>query len=972
MRRAQLSRPFLTRAALAVALVVTAGQAGIAAQEAVCLAPGFPDEPVALAGMTSFDGIRGPSIARGPGEFAVVARPLDYPWDRLLFRISDSGALLGAPTVLSAADSGGLPDSSSVVWNGSEYAVAWYERGLGRVVAVRVSATGQMVGPLLDLPAGSDDHAGGPGLAWNGSEYGVLYIDDPTPAESRLLFARVSAEGALTGPPQVLAQGRPQAARIAAGADGGFGVVWGAPDTLSQQRVHFRALAANGTPVGSETLSADPQSVAGFPEVTAAGDRYAVAWAFDQGIRVAFLTSAGAVDGAILHLTETAGPPGASLAWTGSELMVVWGTFRDDNDMHARRVAPDGTLAGSEARLTSTGTTPVPGGIAWAGSFFGVAWASGFDAGQEGRFGILGCACTDADGDLRSICSGDCDDDDPTVYPGGAEVCDGADNDCDGGIDEGLDVTIQCGVGTCLRTAVLCTAGVPAPCSPGVPLPEECNGLDDNCDGLVDNDIDTDGDGSTDCVDCAPTDPNISPGAPERCNGRDDNCNQEADEGLAVPIQCGVGPCFRTVTFCVAGVPATCSPGVPLPEDCNGVDDDCDGVIDNGDPDGDGSWVCVDCAPLNPLVHPGAAEQCNGQDDDCDQAVDEGLGVSVFCGVGECRRSVVACVNGTPNACIAGLPQPDICNGLDDNCDGALDNGDSDVDGYTDCVDCAPFTWAIHPGAAEICNGLDDNCDQMVDDFPGADLDGDGVAVCDNCPQTANPGQEDEDHDGFGDTCDTCPSVPNSSADSDLDGFPDACDLCPFYRYETTDADEDGIGAACDNCPDIPNPGQENADNDAYGDVCDQCPLGNVFNYDTDADTLADECDNCPFNPNLDQTDVNRDGQGDACDPDDGLLMIWVTRPDEVDWDSEPTFLSFDVYRGDLDVLKATGESTQDPAVVPWAARFCGRVEPFLEDDPPPVGKGVFYHVAVTTVTGYVGIGDDSAGHPRLNAHPCP
>jgi len=135
---------------------------------------------------------------------------------------------------------------------------------------------------------------------------------------------------------------------------------------------------------------------------------------------------------------------------------------------------------------------------------------------------------------------------------------------------------------------------------------------------------------------------------------------------------------------------------------------------------------------------------------------------------------------------------------------------------------------------------------------------------------------------------------------------------------------------------------------------------------------LGNVCDNCPFNPNPEQSDSDDDGEGDACDLNDGLLMIWVTRPDEVDWDSEPGFVFYDVYRGDLERLKATGESTQDPAIVPLAGQFCGQIDPFLVDDPPPAGKGVFYLVAVTTSSGYLDIGEDSTGQARQNPHPCP
>jgi hypothetical protein len=61
----------------------------------------------------------------------------------------------------------------------------------------------------------------------------------------------------------------------------------------------------------------------------------------------------------------------------------------------------------------------------------------------------------------------------------------------------------------------------------------------------------------------------------------------------------------------------------------------------------------------------------------------------------------------------------------------------------------------------------------------------------------------DSDSDGFGDTCDNCPQVPNASQ---------------------TDTDHDGVGDVCDNCPANPNAAQQDADGDGVGDVCDDCP----------------------------------------------------------------------------------------------------------------------------------------------------
>ncbi|MGK4001797.1 putative metal-binding motif-containing protein [Sorangium sp. So ce1036] len=144
---------------------------------------------------------------------------------------------------------------------------------------------------------------------------------------------------------------------------------------------------------------------------------------------------------------------------------------------------------------------------------------------------------------------GDCDDYRGHVHPGADEVCNEIDDDCDGQVDEELEVTTHYedsdgdGYGSFFGATVM------AKCPP---------------DGFAPS--------ANDCDDRAPR---VHPDADETCNLIDDDCDGRADEGVR-PV-CGIGLCAREASTCD---PASCVPGEPSAEVCNALDDDCDGEID--------------------------------------------------------------------------------------------------------------------------------------------------------------------------------------------------------------------------------------------------------------------------------------------------------------------------------------------------------------------------------------------------------
>jgi N-acetylneuraminic acid mutarotase len=211
---------------------------------------------------------------------------------------------------------------------------------------------------------------------------------------------------------------------------------------------------------------------------------------------------------------------------------------------------------------------------------------------------------------------------------------------------------------------------------------------------------------------------------------------------------------------------------------------------------------------------------------------------------------------------------------------------------------------------------------------------------------------------------------------------------CPtWYR----DGDGDGYGAssvpqvACVRPPGVvPMPGDCNDANpaahpgaaeicDGIDDNCNGLIDEDANGTDSDGDGVQNACDNCPTVPNAGQGDFNHDLVGDACDLNDGLIL--VTMPDQITlaWQLENGFESFNIYRGDLAVLKATGIYTQDPTAVPLATRRCGFAEGSAEDDvAPPPGRGVFYLLTGTHNGVESTLGTNSAGVTRPNTNPCP
>ena len=516
--------------------------------------------------------------------------------------------------------------------------------------------------------------------------------------------------------------------------------------------------------------------------------------------------------------------------------------------------------------------------------------------------------CLDDDDDNDGTADGlDCGPTDPALHPAAPEVCDGKDNDCDNEIDEGLG-TLSCGKGECFHELPACLDGLEQWCDPlAAAAIETCDGLDNDCDGLVDEEL-----GSTTCGlgPCFHTVPNCLDGqeqecdplavaGDEVCDGVDNDCDGKIDEEMAV-LACGVGICFHTTPSCIGGVAYECDPMAGAkPEVCDGVDNDCDGKAD--EEMGDSACGKGECVHSQPICEDGvlkicdpyegaAPEVCDGKDNDCDGLVDDDLGKST-CGLGVCTHTVLNCLNGVVQECDPQAGTGDeVCDGLDNDCDGKLDEElgsltcgkgicfhavqtcvggveqqcnpfagaqpescdgvDNDCDGDKDedlgtvtcgkgqcqhdqdyCVAgkitvCDPFDGA----ALESCDGVDNDCDGLVDEEMGTVNCGVGACYHGVAACLNGAPQVCDPLEGAGEeVCD--------GEDNDCDGISDPEDATDCIVYYL-DGDNDGYGvdgsSRCLCSPDAPYSAL------AAGDCDDESILINP-GVDEDCDTLADE-----------------------------------------------------------------------------------------------------------------------------------
>ena len=555
------------------------------------------------------------------------------------------------------------------------------------------------------------------------------------------------------------------------------------------------------------------------------------------------------------------------------------------------------------------------------------------------RMRILTSQEFDGDGDGSFACV-DCDDADASVQFGGPELCDGADNDCNGlaDADPGGEVDLD---GDGFRSCAECDDG-DGSAWPGAP--ELCDGADNDCDGVVPAvESDADGDGMRTCAgDCNDSDAGTYPGAPESCDGTDEDCDGIADNDAIVTVVGGgagsaIPPSGTSGTTVVTADPlrdgviadvnvllnithsfdadldmtitSPAGSSVELATDVGGSGDNFTNTLFD---DEASTPITAGLPPFTGSFQPeGSLATLNGQRAAgpwtltlLDDAVGSSgaltswaLSVTIAGNADADNDGLTACFDCDETDGSVFVGAPEVCDGLDTNCDGVLGAAevDGDGDGSPVCAgDCDDTEATVFVGAPEVCDGLDNDCDGVVPAVEG-DLDGDGARVCggdcDDANTSVSPGAP-ELCDGVDNDCN------GALGATEVDGDGDGVLLC------AGDCD-DGTATTFPGAPEICDGG---TDND-----CNPATIEGIDN-DGDGETSCTDCDDS--NPaRFGGAPELCDGWDDDCD---GALG-----PGEVDFDGDG-FLACTFNAGVTNPAFAGGDCVDGNAAIhPGAAEIC-------------------------------------------------